>query len=214
MPFRDILKRNKNQDVQVKSPSLKSDEFTFMRSDTNTQELISPPTFAKESVTSTPTKPRSRFRKSSNASTTSAGSTGGHTDKNERRLSQRLHLRSHSRSTSASSIHVPSDLPSITDGTDDQEGQEAQWEQRATLLAQGSSGGNSRPGTAPDSDTTTGVRNPNLSEGNGRQRGSSISDPKGDVSRINSLGDIWANEGNLFLAGEHSRSHSTSRSWR
>ncbi|KAL8795591.1 MAG: hypothetical protein Q9195_002012 [Heterodermia aff. obscurata] len=112
-------------------------EFTFMRSDTNTQELIQPPTFADEGDVPTPvhehhaSKIASRFRSSSNASTTSKVSSKG-----EKRLSQRLHLRSASRASSISSI-VPADLPAIEDAADGSEEKEARWEERATILAQG-----------------------------------------------------------------------------
>ena len=109
--------------------------FTFMRTDTNTQEVISPPTFADDQQnlqgkTSLEKKRFSRFRTSSNAS---AKSTTSNTS--EKRLSSRLHLGSHSRSSSAGSINIPSDLPAISDGIGESEDKEAQWENRATILA-------------------------------------------------------------------------------
>ena len=167
MPLRDLLKKRDKvrEDVpgiqdppRAQSPT----EFTFMRSDTNTQELIQPPTFGDEGDVPTPahehhtSKLVSRFRSSSNASITSSGSSKG-----EKRLSQRLHLRSASRASSISAI-VPADLPAIDDAADGSEEKEARWEERATILAQGShtmsqdsavkkakgslhSGGNSKP---------------------------------------------------------------------
>ena len=102
-----------------------------MRSNTNTQEIIQPPsppcaTSLPDTVNSNTAKRSSRFRSSSNASTASK-----FTDA-ENRLSSLLKLRSHSRSRS---LNIPTDLPSISDrklGLDDQE---AQWEERATILA-------------------------------------------------------------------------------
>ncbi len=131
--------------------------FTIMRSDTNTQELIRPPTFADENVVSASAEDHSiskrlsrlrsasntsqRLRSASNASTTSPVSSKG--DKGERRLSQRLHL--HSRASSQNSINVPSDLPDIKDLSIEAEDQAAKWEERATILA------NSNPNARPTS---------------------------------------------------------------
>lgn len=121
-------------------------EFTIMRSDTNTQEIIRPPIFAGDNPPVSPegnsiTKRLSRLRSSSNASTSSRVSTQG--EKSERRLSQRLHLRSGSRASSQSSINVPTDLPDIQDLSVVGEEKEAQWEERATILAMQNP--NSRP---------------------------------------------------------------------
>ena len=144
MTLRDLLKkREKIRDdageKQVPASSKDSPppppEFTFMRSDTNTQEVISPPTFADEQIhqpkTSHEKKRFSRFRSSSNASAKSTTSNVG-----EKRLSSRLHLGSHSRSSSAGSANIPSDLPAISDAAGESEDKEAQWENRATILAQ------------------------------------------------------------------------------
>ncbi|KAL8905707.1 MAG: hypothetical protein Q9207_002463 [Kuettlingeria erythrocarpa] len=143
MTLRDLLKKRekfredgtKDQEAQRSPPA----EFTFMRSDTNTEEIISPPTFADDyrphltKGTHSHTKRFSRFRSSSSASTASNASSRG--DK-EKRSSRRLHLGSHSRSSSVGSGNIPSDLPTISDGVGDSEEQEAQWENRATILAQ------------------------------------------------------------------------------
>ncbi|KAL8679633.1 MAG: hypothetical protein Q9186_004094 [Xanthomendoza sp. 1 TL-2023] len=113
-------------------------QFTFMRTDTNTQELISPPTFPEDHKPDPPKdthshekKRFSRFRSSSNASVASNVSKAS-----EKRLSSRLHLGSHSRSSSIGSVNIPSDLPAINDEAVDGEEREAQWENRATILAQ------------------------------------------------------------------------------
>ena len=136
--------------------------ITLLRSDTNTQELIAPPSFStitptppataststlgtparSDTGSSPPPSPRchshgltSRFRSSSSASTAS------NVSKSDKRISQLLHLQrpSRSRASSSVSIHVPEDLPDVpspvttTDGT--AEDREAKWEERATILA-------------------------------------------------------------------------------
>ncbi|KAL8702495.1 MAG: hypothetical protein Q9201_004335 [Fulgogasparrea decipioides] len=143
MTLRDLLKKREKISKDAgrgKAPTEEDappTQFTFMRSDTNTQEVISPPSFAEDynphlTKDTNPDKKRfSRFRKASNASTTSTVSSQG-----EKRLSARLHLGSHSRSSSAGSVNVPRDLPAIGDLVAENEEKEAQWEKRATILAQ------------------------------------------------------------------------------
>ncbi|KAI4199267.1 MAG: hypothetical protein LQ350_004727 [Teloschistes chrysophthalmus] len=146
MTIRDLLKKkekNKQDAGQTQSSSAAEASppptpFTIMRSDTNTEEVISPPSFAEDDKPESTTKDAhsgkkrfSRFRKPSNASMISTVSS--HTEK---RLSTRLHIGSHSRSSSAGSVNVPSDLPAIRDGTGEGEEKEAEWEKRATILAQ------------------------------------------------------------------------------
>lgn len=103
-----------------------------MRTDTNTQEILELPSPPHEEshppIRESPSsgKQISRFRSSSNASTASRE------PKSDRRLSSFLNLRSHSHS---SSINVPTYLPSIDGNTKGTEEQEAQWEERATILA-------------------------------------------------------------------------------
>ena len=199
MTFKDLLKKkDKTQDedssqeipAPILDPSSES-HFTFMRSDTNTQEVFDPPALGgvapkptatnipPQPETSPPSKRLSRLRKFSSASTTSTSST----EKSEKRRSQRLSFRTHSRNHSASSVNVPSDLPSINDGNDEFDGEEreADWEKRATLLAKGNP-----QGAAPISVTETskldekGVSSGN--SGRSRSRSRSVSDKKGDVS--------------------------------
>lgn len=163
MPLKDILKKKDKlaqQDVPTASantsPSIA--EFTFMRTDTNTQEIIEPPTYADDvqppkSPPSTPPSGKqrfNRFRKASSASARSAHSTPEKEptgDHEKKRLSQRLHLVSRSRSSSTNSVNVPPDLPSL-EGTyasqNDSGETEAQWEARATILATGTSDANTR----------------------------------------------------------------------
>ncbi|KAL8790827.1 MAG: hypothetical protein Q9213_000451 [Squamulea squamosa] len=140
MTLRELLKkREKIRDdgekkVPVEAQDSPPTQFTFMRTDTNTQELISPPTFAEDlkiqSTTHHEKKRFSRFRSSSNASTKSNASNAS-----EKRLSSRLHLGTHSRSSSLGSANIPSDLPAISDEGGESEDKEAQWENRATILA-------------------------------------------------------------------------------
>ena len=181
MPLKDLLKkRDKLRDdvppTEDAPPSQSPAEFTFMRSDTSTQELIQPPTFGEESATQGSANERhtsklvSRFRSSSNASTTS--------NKGEKRLSQRLHLRSASRTSSISSI-VPTDLPTIEDGADGSEEKEARWEERATILAQGNHNITHTPALP---DHNGGLRSRGNSLTTRPQVTRNISDAKGDVS--------------------------------
>ena len=154
MTLKDILKMKEKIKKDV-TPSVVSppepdpvaEGFTFLRSDTNTQELIRPPSFTSEAAAPTPPKTQhrlsshfSRLRSSSDASTHSAQSRTS--PKSEKRLSQRLHLH-RSRTPSLNSVNVPTDLPEIQDPAVQSEEKEAQWEERATILAKGNP--NNRP---------------------------------------------------------------------
>jgi hypothetical protein len=147
MALKDLLKqRGKHkEEVEPIATDDASQKFTFLRTTTNTQELIQPPSYAgdasPESASQVHTSPRrrSRFRSSSNAS-----------NKSDKRLSSILHIRSHSRSSSANSINVPTNLPEINDGHVAAEDQEARWAERATILAQQVA---TRSGSHPISDT-------------------------------------------------------------
>lgn len=152
MPLKDLLKKkdklsNDEDKTPVVSETPEVPEFTFLRTDTNTQEVIQPPSFADDSkgvtVPPAPSMPPDtpqtssklslgRLRKGSNASPSLDP------PKEHRRLSQRLHLGSKSRASSTSSVNVPVDMPTITDAyseAGDKEEKEAKWEERATLLA-------------------------------------------------------------------------------
>jgi hypothetical protein len=174
MPFRDILKKKEKD--EVKEAPVQVDEqpvFTFMRSDTHTQEIISPPTFSSlESASSNPhsftdgnseSKTsrlfKGRSRSNSNASTASAASRASDGRRTRpatsKRLSERLHLRKAEASES-----VPEDLPEIVVPDGEEEigtGVESQWERRATMLARKNEQSRSRPGTpsVPAVDLTT-----------------------------------------------------------
>lgn len=155
MTLKDLLKKREKTKADQKPtnppPSGPSPaEFTFIRSTTNTQEIISPPSFVNEKASESHTenspnsKRRSRFRASSNASTSSRNS-----NNSEKRLS-RLHIRSRSHASSTSSVNVPPNLPVIKDGGDEGEDGEAMWEERATILAQTNPNTRSRPSTLLD----------------------------------------------------------------
>jgi len=161
MGLRDLIKKkDKDEGASSAAP-----EFTFIRSDTHTHEVIHPPagppgsqdeyddnylgardgssaSLARRSLDVL--KPRSR-----SASTSSARSVGGGDGRGEKkRLSQRLHL---SRSPSTSDA-VPQDLPAIVATGPAGEpaaaqAQEDQWEARATMLARENEKHRSRPGT-------------------------------------------------------------------
>ena len=197
MPLKALLKRkDKIKDGAVASSSSGPEPpgFIIMRSDTNTQEIIQPPSFAGDTEPTSPkdrpkgAKRLSRFRAPSDVSVTSRTSSQG-----EKRLSQRLHLRSHSRASSASSINVPIDLPGIDDSVDGSEEQEAKWEERATILAKANP--NTMPGLVvdpPDQAPTTAEALAELSlsydwNGIGRPPAKrALSDAQGDVWNTNS----------------------------
>ena len=125
-----------------------------MRSDTLTQEVIRPPSFEADPepgtlapITPPTTPPRrlmGRFRKGSNTTTGSPESA-----KEAKRHSPRFHLKS--RGSSTSSVNIPPDLPTISDPYSDhgdKQEKEAQWEERATILAKENAGVHNRPPTA------------------------------------------------------------------
>jgi len=166
MTLRDLLKKKDKGEppsepgTSSSTPAPEPPVFTFMRSDTHTQEIISPPTFS-----STESEPQQhlndgsadetrsrlgRFRGKSHSRSASGSSTHTSGEKkrksrerspNPKRLSQRLHLKR----SDPSSSHVPQDLPDIVG--DGKEVVESQWEHRATILARENERQRSRPGT-------------------------------------------------------------------
>jgi len=208
MPLRDLLKKkDKIQNDEVSAPAPvpapqetklpQASEFTFVRTDTHTEEVIQPPYYegddseptqeqtAAEHTTSPTTPERKRglgrFRKSPGPSS----SPEIHPEKERRRLSQRLHITPKSRASSTSSANVPSDLPTIDDAyneSGDREIKEAKWEERATILATNHTGSSPAHAAAP----TSALENLNLDvEGNAsgpNSRPRSISDAQGDAN--------------------------------
>ncbi|ETS87491.1 hypothetical protein PFICI_01319 [Pestalotiopsis fici W106-1] len=168
MGLRDMLKKKDRVDHEY-SPDqhaavdrLAGPEFTFIRSDTHTQEVIYPPPSpgvrddpdqylsAKDSSSAGASKTRRsldvfkpRSRGSSLSSSKSSEFAAAKKEGNvTRRLSHRLHL---SRALSTSE-YVPENLPTIkigdgdgdgdADGAPDKDAREREWEKRATILAQ------------------------------------------------------------------------------
>lgn len=175
MGLREILKKKDriedNRDESASAATTREDavnrlqapEFTFIRSDTHTQEVIHPPSdpndaflsshqdahylgandaSAADATTTRSNRLSNAFRStrpSRGSSVSSKHSPGALApDKGPspaRRLSQRLHL---SRSP-ASSENVPANLPEIVTTTaadDPSTAEELQWEKRATILAE------------------------------------------------------------------------------
>lgn len=179
MPIRDLLRRKEkveNRGVQSRAVDLEAPpRFTFVRSDTFTQETITPPSLesdapsAHASFTDGQNESRTsrlfggRSRSASIVSQASASSSNTKSP-NAKRLSQRLHLRK-SEQTSES---VPADLPEIN-VPDGDEAREAQWEKRATLLAQKNEISRSRPTTPIDGSTVNLGSFQDLSIGGGSQ---------------------------------------------
>lgn len=193
MGLRDILKKKDNLENGEASSRdavdrLGAPEFKFIRSDTHSQEVIHPPTVVEESndhllnPKDLGQKPRRSLEvffgnRSRSASASSQASSNGN-PKGPRRLSERLHL---SRSP-ASSENVPQNLPDIATTS---EGDELEWEKRATILA---SSNKSRPATPND-------RKGHASEGGrGRSPSAAVSSPAidGDIQeaiRLHEAGD-------------------------
>lgn len=164
MGLRDILKKKdriEDSDENRRGDAverLQAPEFTFIRSDTHTQEVIHPPRgpgsidenpedlnhLTASSGGSRSHRLSEAFRSTRSSRGSSVSSRNSNSNSNivpdrpspGRRISQRLRL---SRAP-ASSENVPANLPEIITTTADvqgadEEGAESQWEKRATLLA-------------------------------------------------------------------------------
>jgi hypothetical protein len=178
MTLKDLLRkkdRPKDNDAPLADQANPAvPEFTFLRTDTNTAEYITSPTFAGDITNPVATDQQQRKRSRSLLSGRRPSTASAPSEKGEKRLSERLHLRSHSRNASSSSVNLPQDLPSITDGMREKEDQEAEWEHRATLLARGNRYEASQPASLGDTMT--------LEPNTGRKsRSMSVSSSSGDV---------------------------------
>ena len=188
MGLRDMLKKKQGiDDVDAPDRSatvqrLAAPEFTFVRSDTYTEEVIHPPGGPAsergddDSGAHLTVDPKARdksrlsldvFRskESRSRSTSVSSSRSGTGPSPSKRLSQRLHL---SRSP-VSSDNVPHNLPEIITPADpetDKEGQELQWEKRATMLVRENEKHRSRPPT-PVRDVAQGLATVRLHDGSG-----------------------------------------------
>lgn len=183
MPLRDLLKKkDKLSEREPEVPEAPAEpEFKFYRSDTHTQEQISPPNFEGDAPGSSdgPADGRHKLFKSRNRSTSAASGVSVSSNASDRpslrqtsskRLSQRLHLAK----KDATSASVPNDLPAIE--TDEKEGGgvESQWEKRATMLAKKNEEIRSRPHT-PSASTTDLEKMGNLRLGGSHKRDRSVS---------------------------------------
>ncbi|GKZ95425.1 hypothetical protein AnigIFM63604_000582 [Aspergillus niger] len=179
-------------------------QITFIRTDTTSQEVIRPPVFDGDAdhpddryLEPVPPSPSHRislnpFRRS-RAPSESSGANSPTRPRGERRLTHLLHLdRSGSRNSSSSSVNVPSDLPQIDCDRGDEQEREAQWEKRATVLAQRSpqAGASCLSPTSPTGFGLDGA--PSRSRSSSRSR---INDPEGDINvqeaiRLHEAGEL------------------------
>lgn len=150
MGLRDKFRKKHDSDDEPSAGSAPP-EFTFIRTDTHSAEVIYPPSAdpsrAPGQLLSADPRSDSKqrlsldvFRSGSHSRSPSVSSNKSSATK---RLSQRLHL---SRAPS-SSENVPEHLPAIVGGDEDKDGAESQWEKRATMLARENEKHRSRPGS-------------------------------------------------------------------
>ncbi|KAK2758736.1 hypothetical protein FQN54_003426 [Arachnomyces sp. PD_36] len=199
---KDKIKQNDTPSMPVTPPPPGTPEFRFVRTDTTSQEVIQPPAYGEDNNNSNLTSPkrRSRFHRLSNPSSLSGDNdlSPPREKSSEKRLSQRLHLDRRSRS---SSVNIPDNLPKIEPDVSDATEREAQWEQRATLLAQRppnsrNNSGSSSIGGGGDIMVQEFSSNPQQQ----RSRSGSVArvnDPEGDVNiqeaiRLHEAGDLPA----------------------
>lgn len=189
-------------------------EFKIVRTTTESEEVVQAPDYPEDDAPASTTSPRKSrksgeqkrhtlgFRSRSHSAQGKDAPAQGQDEKSlpirqkgERRLSARLHLH-RTPSAESSSQHLPGDLPDAPDavGTKQATGEgneevnehrEAQWEKRATLLAQ------SNPlldgsGPQPSSDQT---------RSRSKSRSPSVSDKRGDddiqeAIRLHELGEL------------------------
>ncbi|KAJ5463338.1 hypothetical protein N7475_008282 [Penicillium sp. IBT 31633x] len=150
--LRNILHKREEHSSPQSAPNAaptrpSNPELKLIRSDTHTQEIIIPPSYANDTspFLSSPThqdegclSPQSPRRGFFSRSPRPTSASSQSPPRRERRLSNLLHLDHRSRSNSRdSSANIPADLPQIDNdqGASKQE-REAQWEQRATALVQ------------------------------------------------------------------------------
>ncbi|TVY56672.1 hypothetical protein LCER1_G002448 [Lachnellula cervina] len=218
MPFKDLLrKKEKLTDAHapppapaVREPSFEAPQFTFMRSDTHTQEIISPPTFSSanssrpsvadakdsnaEPRTSGMFKGRSRSKADSLVvCSSSAVSTSSHISTSDKSKPKRLSERFHLRKSQITSTSVPSDLPEISVG--DGDAGESQWEKRATILARENERSRSRPVTPTGPSTADLPRLSSMTLGeSGRDKGAVLTQQADDdiqeAIRLHEAGEL------------------------
>lgn len=181
MPLRDLLKKKEKVETTSSAPgpsfqneTFEPPPFKIMRSDTHGEELLSPP--GPSPAAEEPPSPQksSRFRRSSRAGFVDDS------EKERRSLSDRLHLHRNKSSSSTASSNLPSNLPDLQgtylDGSGNTDEKEAQWEERATLLASS----NRSPAFGATTNLEKNVSQLSINERTGRSR--SISDAQSDVT--------------------------------
>ncbi|KAJ5971344.1 uncharacterized protein N7479_001262 [Penicillium vulpinum] len=146
-------------------------EFKLIRSDTHTEEIITPlsiptnqpqPQYLSSPTQDEPTSPRRSFQffNRSPRPTSASSQSPPH---REHRLSNLLHLDHRSRSNSRdSSANIPADLPQIDDDRSaSKQEREALWENRATVLVQRNPyfahSGSSLPGQQGEGEASLGL---------------------------------------------------------
>ncbi|PVH98140.1 HCP-like protein [Periconia macrospinosa] len=210
MPFRDILKKkDKIKDegatggpTNTLAPDVP--QFSFLRTTTTTQESIEPPSFPGDPVREktpflSPDQPSrgitGRFRRHSNAATTTPPAANNGNPKHEHHRLSRMNF---GRNRALSSSYVPENLPEITgDGVARNEEEEAKWEKRATMLVTANSPLTSTPST-PGIEITGGAFD--VAGGQQQQRRSrspSVNNPPDDTNiqeaiRLHENGDLEA----------------------
>ncbi|KAL2818121.1 hypothetical protein BJX63DRAFT_85039 [Aspergillus granulosus] len=200
MPLRDVLqKRDRLDSTNSRFPDADSNpvpEIRFIRSDTTTQEILIPPSHQDDDedyLASPRPSSSSSHRRSLNPfhrSRSPSESREPASPRGERRLSHLL--RRDRRGSSTSSVNLPSDLPQIAPDTGDEQEREAQWEKRATVLAQRSPQIGS-PGHTPA--PSIGFSAENVRPRSRSSSHSRINDPQGDVNiqeaiRLHEAGEL------------------------
>ncbi|BCS21241.1 tetratricopeptide repeat protein [Aspergillus puulaauensis] len=206
MPLRDILHKKdrlNSSDNQYATSTIDTHEnsvpeIRFVRSDTTTQDIIIPPSHqddesylasARPSSSSSHRKSLNPFHRSRSPS--ESGELASPTrPRGERRLS---HLLRRDRRGSSASANIPSDLPQIEPNICDEQDREAQWEKRATFLAQHSPQPGSSPGHSPA--PSIGLGSDSIRPQSRSSSHSRINDPQGDVNiqeaiRLHEAGDL------------------------
>ncbi len=157
MGLRDLIKKREElaerPQAEEADRGLGGPEFTFIRTDTVSQEVLHPPgdgandnLYLSAPASASPSGGRSPrrsldvFHRSRSASVSSQTSHQS-SSTTKRRLSHRLHLKRQPES----SENVPTNLPDIAADPQDKEGAESQWEKRATILAGQNELARSRP---------------------------------------------------------------------
>ncbi|KEF52848.1 uncharacterized protein A1O9_11265 [Exophiala aquamarina CBS 119918] len=197
--LKELLKKKDKIDSTGPQPPhmVHANDFTFVRTDTHTEEYIKPPAFGEDHQSSregprSPSGSRksfSPFRKSVSPVASDSSSPENERKEGRRRLSHRLHLNK-DRSESTSSVNLPSDLPSIDDAyheSGDRQDKEARWEQRATILASKSPIIGALPPTSDMESLSIGAPP--------SPRPRSVNDPEGDVDiqeaiRLHETGEL------------------------